>query len=43
MAEDSSKNIHEVEIKKPSVKDLVALGSSEEVTNAVELKRELYL
>lgn len=32
-----------VKNKKPSVKDLVGLGSSKEVTNAVELKRGLYL
>lgn len=32
-----------IENKKPSVKDLIGLGSSEEVTNAVELKRGLYL
>ena len=29
--------------EKPSVKDLVGLGSSKEVTNAVNLKRNLYL
>lgn len=32
-----------VENKKPSVKDLIGLGSSKEVTNAVDLKRSLYL
>lgn len=32
-----------VENKKPSVKDLIGLGSSKEVTNAVDLKRGLYL
>lgn len=32
-----------VKNKKPAVKDLVGLGSSKEVTNAVELKRGLYL
>ena len=32
-----------VKSEKPSVKDLVGLGSSKEVTNAVNLKRGLYL
>lgn len=32
-----------IENKKPSVKDLIGLGSSKEVTNAVDLKRGLYL
>lgn len=32
-----------IENKKKSVKDLVGLGSSEELTNAVDLKRRLYL
>lgn len=32
-----------VKSEKPSVKDLVGLGSSKEVTNAVDLKRGLYL
>ncbi|WP_295723127.1 AbrB/MazE/SpoVT family DNA-binding domain-containing protein [uncultured Methanobrevibacter sp.] len=31
-----------IENKKKSVKDLIGLGSSEEVTNAVNLKRGLY-
>lgn len=32
-----------IENKKPSVKDLIGLGSSDNVTNAVDLKRGLYL
>lgn len=32
-----------IENKKPSVENLIGLGSSKEVTNAVELKRGLYL
>ncbi|WP_461463218.1 AbrB/MazE/SpoVT family DNA-binding domain-containing protein [Methanobrevibacter sp.] len=32
-----------IENKTKSVKDLVGLGSSEELTNAVDLKRRLYL
>lgn len=31
-----------IEDKKTSVKDLIGLGSSKKVTNAVELKRSLY-
>lgn len=32
-----------VKSEKPTIKDLVGIGSSKEVTNAVELKRGLYL
>lgn len=41
----NSDNIITISVKseKPSVKDLVGLGSSKEVTNAVDLKRGLYL
>lgn len=31
-----------IENKKHSVKDLIGLGSSKDITNAVELKRSLY-
>ena len=32
-----------IKSEKPSVKDLIGLGSSKEKTNAVDLKRGLYL
>ena len=39
MKENNFKDVPE----KPSVKDLIGLGSSKEKTNAVDLKRGLYL